>query len=166
MSIIKTSLFLLLCFASSFSIAAEKPNIVLVFLDNFGWGEPGFNGGGIVRGAELRASMANPAADLYPAMYSSISARGITSSMSSNTPPQRSSTTPTSSSSARPRRCSARGSSTGFPRRSSSPTRIRWTRTATGSSASRDDFRRISARIFYLFTALMQTLFFLREALG
>jgi arylsulfatase len=32
-------------------LAAEKPNIVLVFLDNFGWGEPGFNGGGIIRGA-------------------------------------------------------------------------------------------------------------------
>jgi arylsulfatase len=31
--------------------AADKPNIVLVFLDNFGWGEPGFNGGGIVRDA-------------------------------------------------------------------------------------------------------------------
>jgi arylsulfatase len=31
--------------------AQEKPNIVLVFLDNFGWGEPGFNGGGIIRGA-------------------------------------------------------------------------------------------------------------------
>ena len=30
----------------------EQPNIVLVFLDNFGWGEPGFNGGGIIRGAE------------------------------------------------------------------------------------------------------------------
>jgi len=29
----------------------EKPNIVLVFMDNFGWGEPGFNGGGIIRGA-------------------------------------------------------------------------------------------------------------------
>jgi arylsulfatase len=29
----------------------DKPNIVLVFLDNFGWGEPGFNGGGIIRGA-------------------------------------------------------------------------------------------------------------------
>jgi arylsulfatase A-like enzyme len=28
-----------------------QPNIVLIFLDNFGWGEPGFNGGGIVRGA-------------------------------------------------------------------------------------------------------------------
>ena len=33
------------------SHASEKPNIVLVFLDNFGWGEPGFNGGGIIRGA-------------------------------------------------------------------------------------------------------------------
>jgi arylsulfatase len=31
--------------------ATDKPNIVLVFLDNFGWGEPGFNGGGIIRGA-------------------------------------------------------------------------------------------------------------------
>ncbi|MEJ2180964.1 MAG: arylsulfatase [Gammaproteobacteria bacterium] len=31
--------------------ASDKPNIVLVFLDNFGWGEPGFNGGGIIRGA-------------------------------------------------------------------------------------------------------------------
>ncbi|MCZ6860243.1 MAG: arylsulfatase [Alphaproteobacteria bacterium] len=29
----------------------QKPNIVLVFMDNFGWGEPGFNGGGIIRGA-------------------------------------------------------------------------------------------------------------------
>jgi arylsulfatase len=28
-----------------------KPNIVLVYMDNFGWGEPGFNGGGIIRGA-------------------------------------------------------------------------------------------------------------------
>jgi arylsulfatase len=31
--------------------AQDKPNIVLVFMDNFGWGEPGFNGGGIIRGA-------------------------------------------------------------------------------------------------------------------
>lgn len=30
---------------------SDKPNIVLVFMDNFGWGEPGFNGGGITRGA-------------------------------------------------------------------------------------------------------------------
>jgi arylsulfatase len=33
------------------AFAAQKPNIVLVFMDNFGWGEPGFNGGGIIRGA-------------------------------------------------------------------------------------------------------------------
>ena len=32
-------------------VKSEKPNIVLVFMDNFGWGEPGFNGGGIIRGA-------------------------------------------------------------------------------------------------------------------
>jgi len=31
--------------------AQDRPNIVLVFMDNFGWGEPGFNGGGIIRGA-------------------------------------------------------------------------------------------------------------------
>jgi arylsulfatase len=33
------------------TLAQTKPNIILVFLDNFGWGEPGFNGGGIIRGA-------------------------------------------------------------------------------------------------------------------
>jgi arylsulfatase len=32
-------------------VAQDKPNVVLVFMDNFGWGEPGFNGGGIIRGA-------------------------------------------------------------------------------------------------------------------
>ena len=31
--------------------AQDRSNIVLVFMDNFGCGEPGFNGGGIVRGA-------------------------------------------------------------------------------------------------------------------
>jgi len=36
---------------SSAVFAKEQPNIVLVFMDNFGWGEPGFNGGGIIRGA-------------------------------------------------------------------------------------------------------------------
>ena len=40
-----------LVLASSAVAATEQPNIVLVFMDNFGWGEPGFNGGGIVRGA-------------------------------------------------------------------------------------------------------------------
>ncbi len=43
---------LLLVISCSTAVAQEKPNIVLVFLDNFGWGEPGFNGGGIIRGAE------------------------------------------------------------------------------------------------------------------
>ncbi|WP_270726851.1 arylsulfatase [Shimia sp. Alg240-R146] len=33
------------------ALAQEKPNILLIFMDNFGWGEPGFNGGGIIRGA-------------------------------------------------------------------------------------------------------------------
>ncbi len=40
----------LVCMTGS-SLAQDKPNIVLVFMDNFGWGEPGFNGGGIIRGA-------------------------------------------------------------------------------------------------------------------
>ncbi len=43
--------FLLSFFLIASSLAQEKPNIVLVFLDNFGYGEPGFNGGGITRGA-------------------------------------------------------------------------------------------------------------------
>ena len=29
----------------------DQPNIVLIFMDNFGWGEPGFNGGVNIRGA-------------------------------------------------------------------------------------------------------------------
>ena len=46
-SLIASIVFLMLAAPA----AAEQPNIVLVFLDNFGWGEPGFNGGGIIRGA-------------------------------------------------------------------------------------------------------------------
>ena len=42
---------LLFVLASPPAFATDKPNIVLVFMDNFGWGEPGFNGGGIIRGA-------------------------------------------------------------------------------------------------------------------
>ena len=49
---------IVLLFICLFSIGSclcqntDKPNIVLVFMDNFGWGEPGFNGGGITRGTE------------------------------------------------------------------------------------------------------------------
>ena len=35
----------------SASARAEQPNIVLIFMDNFGWGEVGAYGGGILRGA-------------------------------------------------------------------------------------------------------------------
>ncbi|WP_430817066.1 arylsulfatase [Carboxylicivirga sp. RSCT41] len=42
--------FLITFFLIIGSIAQDKPNVVLVFLDNFGWGEPGFNGGGVTRG--------------------------------------------------------------------------------------------------------------------
>ncbi len=55
MKIRKSTIQALLTFALlsclSAAHAEDKPNIVLVFMDNFGWGEPGFNGGGIVRGA-------------------------------------------------------------------------------------------------------------------
>jgi arylsulfatase A-like enzyme len=52
MNLIKSfSLALVVCLFTPFVYGDDKPNIVLVFLDNFGWGEPGFNGGGIVRGA-------------------------------------------------------------------------------------------------------------------
>jgi arylsulfatase len=37
--------------AMSPASAQERPNIVLVFMDNFGWGEIGAYGGGILRGA-------------------------------------------------------------------------------------------------------------------
>ncbi|MCP4769640.1 MAG: arylsulfatase [Gammaproteobacteria bacterium] len=39
-----------MCFPA-LAFSESKPNILLVFMDNFGWGEPGFNGGGIIRGA-------------------------------------------------------------------------------------------------------------------
>lgn len=48
MKILATLILTFFCTISSLS--QEKPNIVLVFLDNFGFGEPGFNGGGILRG--------------------------------------------------------------------------------------------------------------------
>ena len=48
-SFARTLIVLLL--TSSQVVAAEKPNIVLVFMDNFGWGEIGAYGGGILRGA-------------------------------------------------------------------------------------------------------------------
>lgn len=42
---------LLSFFVVSAARAEDKPNIVLVFMDNFGWGEIGAYGGGILRGA-------------------------------------------------------------------------------------------------------------------
>jgi len=44
-------LLILIQIPSTPALAQDKPNIVLIFLDNFGWGEPGFNGGGVIRGA-------------------------------------------------------------------------------------------------------------------
>ncbi len=42
---------LVIACAATVSHAAEKPNIVLIFMDNFGYGELGVYGGGITRGA-------------------------------------------------------------------------------------------------------------------
>jgi arylsulfatase len=42
---------LILCLSNSIAFAQDKPNIVLVFMDNFGWGELGTYGGGVLRGA-------------------------------------------------------------------------------------------------------------------
>ena len=50
MNIVRLGLLFLLLLSGSAATAQDKPNIVLVFMDNFGWGEPGFNGGGIIRG--------------------------------------------------------------------------------------------------------------------
>jgi arylsulfatase A-like enzyme len=36
---------------ASAQVADERPNIVVVLMDNLGWGEPGVYGGGILRGA-------------------------------------------------------------------------------------------------------------------
>ena len=49
--ILRTVVLAALLVVAGTATAQDQPNIVLVFMDNFGWGEPGFNGGGIVRGA-------------------------------------------------------------------------------------------------------------------
>ncbi len=42
----------LLLLAPAAATAQAKPNIVLMVMDNLGWGEIGVYGGGILRGAE------------------------------------------------------------------------------------------------------------------
>jgi len=42
---------LVVMFSVSVEAAKSKPNIVLIFMDNFGWGELGVYGGGVLRGA-------------------------------------------------------------------------------------------------------------------
>jgi len=51
---VSITVFLILVSEAGVS-AQDKPNIVLINLDNFGWGEPGFNGGGLIRGSETPA---------------------------------------------------------------------------------------------------------------
>ncbi len=50
-TLLVSTVFTLLVCLPGVATAKGQPNIVLVFLDNFGWGEPGFNGGGVIRGA-------------------------------------------------------------------------------------------------------------------
>ncbi len=38
--------------APAFARAKDKPNVVIMMVDNLGWGELGTYGGGILRGAE------------------------------------------------------------------------------------------------------------------
>ena len=46
-----SALWLTILFAlPGFAAAQEKPNIVFIFMDNFGYGELGVYGGGITRG--------------------------------------------------------------------------------------------------------------------
>jgi len=56
---------ILMCLPGAAAVQ-DQPNIVLVFMDNFGWGEPGFNGGGITRGA------ATPRLWSYKAVHSAL----------------------------------------------------------------------------------------------
>jgi arylsulfatase len=44
-------LFLFAMLTQTVFAQSNRPNIVLVFMDNYGWGEPGVYGGGILRGA-------------------------------------------------------------------------------------------------------------------
>ena len=58
-----SALLALILTGFSGAVYAKQPNIVVVFLDNFGWGEPGFNGGGIIRGSATRRLGRPPALD-------------------------------------------------------------------------------------------------------
>jgi len=42
---------------ASAQVADKKPNVILVLMDNLGWGEPGVYGGGILRGAHPLTSV-------------------------------------------------------------------------------------------------------------
>ena len=46
-----TIVIVLLLVAAPAAAQNKKPNVVLVLMDNLGWGEPGVYGGGILRGA-------------------------------------------------------------------------------------------------------------------
>ena len=42
----------MICLISNSVVAQERPNVVVMVMDNLGWGEIGVYGGGILRGAE------------------------------------------------------------------------------------------------------------------
>ena len=54
-SICVTSALITVFTASDIARAQEKPNVVLMMVDNLGWGEIGTYGGGILRGADTPA---------------------------------------------------------------------------------------------------------------
>ena len=80
--------------------AVHKPNIVLVLMDNFGWGEVGVYGGGVMRGAPtpnidsiaaqgMRLTNFNVEAECTPSRSALLTGRyGIRTRQRENSPPR------------------------------------------------------------------------------
>ena len=86
--------------ASTAEDTAGKPNIVLVLMDNFGWGEVGVYGGGVMRGAPtpnidsiaaqgMRLTNFNVEAECTPSRSALLTGRyGIRTRQRENSPPR------------------------------------------------------------------------------
>ena len=86
--------------ASATEATAHKPNIVLVLMDNFGWGEVGVYGGGVMRGAPtpnidsiaaqgMRLTNFNVEAECTPSRSALLTGRyGIRTRQRENSPPR------------------------------------------------------------------------------
>ena len=67
------AIFCVLVFSISPSIAANKPNVVVMMVDNLGWGELGVYGGGELRGALTpRPAPASTAGAAYSGLFQRI----------------------------------------------------------------------------------------------